>query len=143
MWTQWLSNERRLRATKWFKGSNHRHSIISRLNLSPLGRAEKNISVQSAHWLMPSALWQTHDCCLNRFDTRYMIGWSARAVTDSKFFLPVVKNGFICICYERPGPGRSTAPWLGRCTEPSKEKFWGKTGLAEILGSKSPLRQQR
>ena len=54
---------------------------------------------------MPSALWQTHDYWLNRFGTRNMIGWSARAATDSKFFLPVVEIGFIYIYFERPGPG--------------------------------------
>ena len=41
----------------------------------------------------------------NRFDTRNMIGCSPRAITDSKFFVTVVEIGFICIYYERPGPG--------------------------------------
>ena len=41
----------------------------------------------------------------NRFDTRNMIGWLARATTDSKFGLPVVEIGFICIYNERPDPG--------------------------------------
>ena len=40
----------------------------------------------------------------NCFDTRNMIGCSARATTDSKFFLTVVEIGIICIYYERPGP---------------------------------------
>ena len=37
-------------------GQAHKHSIISRLDLSTLGWTEKNISIQSAHWLMPSTL---------------------------------------------------------------------------------------
>ena len=40
----------------------------------------------------------------NRFDTRNLIGCSARATTDSKFFWTVVEIGLMCIYYERPSP---------------------------------------
>ena len=76
---------------------------------------------------MPSALWQTHDYWLNRFDTRNMIGWSAKATTDSKFGLPVVEIGFICIYYERPW--WSLVLWLlgsniTRLHQPKTKSMW-------------------
>ena len=77
-----------------------------RVALSTLGHTEQNISVESAHWLVPSALWQTRNYWLNRFDTRNMIGWSAGATTDLKVGLPVVEKGIICFYYEGPPLGR-------------------------------------
>ena len=51
----------------------------------------------------------------NRFDTRNMIGCSARATTNSKFFPTVVEIKFICIYFERPSAGRDM----------HLENFWG------------------
>ena len=71
----------------------------------------KNISVESAHWPSvepPERVMTDARLLTNCFDTRNMIGWSNKtslgATTDSKFGLPVVEIGFICIHFERSGP---------------------------------------
>ena len=71
---------------------------------------------------------------------RNMIGCSVRATTDSKFFVTIVDVGFICIYYERPGPGCRVLIWdqvRSSVVSRRKEDYQFKSFLWKImLGNK-------